>query len=433
MTNIIIGIAEQIHDSILTSQIIQFENTQILGYPVNSVIKDIVINCIVALLSYLLGFFTKKVSLSLKEKRYRRKIKKTISTINETKDITYSDWGRINNCRILDHGIPKYNMNNINISSTDKYFIWPVPLSKRTELVNDKEFPFREEIQLDGNEKLYNFIKYYYPQISDIESYFGNIAEKTADDFIALKKSGIAQFNKYKYGVYNITSSRTVDEKEDPTLNIRVFITDYFTFRFMENLYHNLTNLNPIPFQISSVTDVNRCIPFLCSIGIGGFILYNNGKEDSLLFSKRQQHLLDKGGEWHYSYEEGFNMDDKNEDNILDISTCMKRGIKEELNISIQQQNAFFVDQGVTELCILIDDRFQIEFLSYARIEFSDLYTIQDMIYAYQSAKDKEIETETIKPVEMSKLQEFMILNKTTPETKALVKMLLARKKNKYI
>lgn len=71
----------------------------------------------------------------------------------------------------------------------------------------------------------------------------------------------------------------------------------------MTEMYHILCSIDASPFALSKVGDIRKLSPFLCSLGLGGFLATYVGGEVSLMWTKRSGNIS-SGDMWHFSYDE---------------------------------------------------------------------------------------------------------------------------------
>ena len=107
-------------------------------------------------------------------------------------------------------------------------------------------------------------------------------------------------FNGPMVGVYNIKSDR-IPGDEDGELEVQLYQSDYFTFKFTGELYH-LLKKKGVNFDIN-YGNINKFAPFLCFLGLGGFIIVRQGMDEYLLWTKRSS-MIQAKNMWHFSYDE---------------------------------------------------------------------------------------------------------------------------------
>ena len=191
-------------------------------------------------------------------------------------------------------------------------------------------------------------------------------------------KSGKTVFNGAELGVYKIKDNRTTNT-EHPLSEIDLYYSDYFTFKCVTKIYHFLSAIDESPFSIKNTQEINKLAPFLCSIGIGGFLDAVTNGSTSLLW-KRHTNYLSATDIWHFSYDETISLlldgvrDEKGQlfigkDNSVHIDTgrLLNRAIKEEIGASVHdlKQDSF----GIFEIGIIRSERLEIEIISRASIK----------------------------------------------------------------
>lgn len=250
-------------------------------------------------------------------------------------------------------------------------------------------------------------------------------------------KTNSLMFNGPMVGVYNLRPDR-IPGCERSLLYIDLYQSDYYTFKFTGELYH-LLRKRGVEFTIR-LDNIKDYAPFLCSLGLGGFIIVRHGREEYLQWVKRSG-LIQAKKMWHFSYDETVHllkdlMLDENKNPIrdkecqmkLDAGILFKRALKEELRLQNKVSPKF--KKGIFEIGLIECDRLEIELLSYAIIETDPQLSIDDQLRIYiDSAKDK-IEREKIEYIPFSKEGIIKELHGKflTPESLALAYRLFVQK-----
>lgn len=120
-------------------------------------------------------------------------------------------------------------------------------------------------------QKLKLFMTRHYPEIDDQDTYLEETATETALELVQDLRQGGKRFNGMMLGGYDIHIDRTPDD-ELHLLNLDMYLTDYFTFKFSVKLYHKLRTLRN-NFEIRNVSQIKEYAPFLCSLGMGGYVV----------------------------------------------------------------------------------------------------------------------------------------------------------------
>lgn len=320
-----------------------------------------------------------------------------------------------------------YNEDNFSLSVVNKAFFIPVPVQyirKLDELQFFRSNNLRqvethlEQIRPDRNalfRKLLDFFKEYegiytlsvlhdqlatyltaekYDSVvlADLKDFTFNkfidtVAEMTACSIIAELKSRKVIFNCSELGVYSISDSRNINS-EKPFVDMKLYYSDYFTFKCMTEMYHVLSSIDNNPFNISGIQGLNLLSPFLCSLGLGGFIAaYVNGKPQ-LMWTKHSN-AVDTGDIWHFSYDETVSllMDaikdeaghiyvDEEKRVLIDYNNVLLRGLREECGISYSMLEEG--RHGMFEVGIILSDRLEVELISQATIYMHDSLSPED-------------------------------------------------------
>lgn len=276
--------------------------------------------------------------------------------------------------------------------------------------------------------RLLAFLDRYFSGLVDVDSLLEDCARRTAEFFLA--KEGTNNFNGSVLGVYQIARTRTIDN-ELPKFDLSLYSSDYFTFKFMSILYQELRRYNSEVFMVRTPDEVNRLVPFLNSVGIGGFIFFDRGKGTEFLFAQRGKGIACEN-QWHFSFDETFSLMDQHQLSGVwefDDQKCLKRGLREEVGVNdrnLSTANNF--KTGYTDIMVIAtQERFEFEICGYARFEFSKDYTYQDLMEKYKIAPDANWESSAMLPVNIKDVEKFMENKDMTPECKVLIRRLKTR------
>lgn len=231
------------------------------------------------------------------------------------------------------------------------------------------------------------------------------IRKMVACSFISDLKNGKTMFNGAELGVYNIKDNRTTNS-EHPLSEIDLYYSDYFTFKCMTEMYHVLCSVDDTHLKIEKVGDVHPLAPFLCSLGLGGFLAAYTKKGVSLMWTKRSGNIS-SGDMWHFSYDEtvsllldaakkdGKILVDENKIVHIDINQLLSRALKEEVGATpelIEQEN-----HGLFEVGIIKSERLEIELISQAVLHLPQEQSLEEKIKSmHDSANDGYLEISKI-------------------------------------
>ena len=266
-------------------------------------------------------------------------------------------------------------------------------------------------------------------QAFNVESFIHTVSEMVACTFIADLDAGKTMFNGAELGVYNIIDNRTTNSEEH-CVDMQLYYSDYFTFKCMTEMYHILCSIDDKPFTINTTLDIKPLAPFLCSLGLGGFLAaYINGKP-SLMWTKRSGNIS-SGDIWHFSYDEtvsllmdgtkdkdGHLIVDENKAVHIDINNILFRALEEEVGVTQAKVEKY--NHGLFEVGIIKSERLEIELISQAVLHLQDNPTPQEQIKEmHDSANDGYLE--------IAKVQFFSLHNRNelighllTPESYAI-------------
>jgi len=280
------------------------------------------------------------------------------------------------------------------------------------------------------------------PKVTEfgIDEFVNVVSEMVGCSFIADLKNGKTMFNGAELGVYNISDSRTTNS-EHPCVDMQLYYSDYFTFKCMTEMYHILCSIDGSPFVINSVQDVRSLAPFLCSLGLGGYLAAYAGKEVSLMWTKRSGNIS-SGDIWHFSYDEtvsllldGAKDNDKHlivdSDNSVRIDTdnLLYRALKEEVG-AIREK----VDEdnhGLFEIGIIRSERLEVELISQAVLHLDSNVSPQEQIKEmHDSANDGYLEISKVQFLPLRN-REVLIGRLLTPESYAIFNRMQDRLKDR--
>ena len=266
-------------------------------------------------------------------------------------------------------------------------------------------------------------------QAFNVESFIHTVSEMVACTFIADLDAGKTMFNGAELGVYNIIDNRTTNSEEH-CVDMQLYYSDYFTFKCMTEMYHILCSIDDKPFTINTTLDIKPLAPFLCSLGLGGFLAaYINGKP-SLMWTKRSGNIS-SGDIWHFSYDEtvsllmdgtkdkdGHLIVDENKAVHIDINNILFRALEEEVGVTQAKVEKY--NHGLFEVGIIKSERLEIELISQAVLHLQDSPSPQEQIKEmHDSANDGYLE--------IAKVQFFSLRNRNelighllTPESYAI-------------
>lgn len=216
-------------------------------------------------------------------------------------------------------------------------------------------------------------------------------------------------FNGAMLGVYDITDNRT-SNSEFHSAKMELYYSDYFTFKCMTEMYHILCSIDASPFNIQNVSDIKPLAPFLCSLGLGGFLSVYSEGEIHLLWAKRSA-AISSGDIWHFSYDETVSLyKDANrnnqkiiikEDASVDLVPIqiLFRALKEELGIprELIEDESY----GIFEIGIIQSERLEIELISNAVLHFNETSSMDSMTEQLRQLHDASSDGY----LEISKLQ----------------------------
>lgn len=217
------------------------------------------------------------------------------------------------------------------------------------------------------------------------KEFLNAVSEITAEAFIqqieTMKKT---MFNGAMLGVYDIKDDRTQDI-ETHELSIKLYHSDYFTFKCMVEMYHILCSIENT-FQVETIkSNITQYSPFLCSLGLGGFVIAQQDNHQTIMWTKRSG-AISSGEMWHFSYDETVNLlKDSVKINTgsvgdgeilvlpngrikIDPYKNFYRALYEENGL---KEEVIAENRGIIEIGLITSERLEIELLSFASVKLS--------------------------------------------------------------
>lgn len=225
---------------------------------------------------------------------------------------------------------------------------------------------------------------------------------------------GCQRTNNLMYGVQGIDCCM-----ESKSYVLRLFKTDYFSFKVIVKIYEKLVATGTDFFRITQFSDFERVFPFMACFGVGGVLNLKLHGVEGVIVGQRSKSVACPEA-WHLSFDETYDPRDKDPLKIggeyPDVKICMKRGLIEELGINIQN-----IKHNVDKSCFVVimnENRFEAGLFAYVDLFLrnkKELYRAVASV-AFASDVDNEYEQVQIIPKEEVRLILFNPKNKTTPE-----------------
>lgn len=267
------------------------------------------------------------------------------------------------------------------------------------------------------------------PSDFSIEEFITVVSEMVACNFIEDLKAGKTMFNGAELGVYNITDNRTTNS-EHPCVDMQLYYSDYFTFKCMTEMYHILCSIDGSPFVINNIQDIHPLAPFLCSLGLGGYLAAYTAEGISLMWTKRSGNIS-SGDIWHLSYDETVSLlldgavddekhliVDKNNCVHIDTEKLLYRALKEEVGATQEKVNED--NHGLFEVGIIRSERLEIELISQAVLHLdSKISPLEQIKEMHDSANDGYLEIAKVQFLPLRN-RETLIGRLLTPESYAI-------------
>ena len=267
------------------------------------------------------------------------------------------------------------------------------------------------------------------PSVFGIEEFIAVVSEMVACNFIEDLEAGKTMFNGAELGVYDIRDNRTTNS-EHPCVDMQLYYSDYFTFKCMTEMYHILCSIDGRSFVINDILDIHPLAPFLCSLGLGGYLAAYTSGGISLMWTKRSGNIS-SGDIWHFSYDETVSLlldgavdnekhliVDKDNSVRIDTEKLLYRALKEEVGAT--QEKVDEDNHGLFEVGIIRSERLEIELISQAVLHLNSEVSPQEQIKEmHDSANDGYLEIAKVQFLPLRN-RETLIGRLLTPESYAI-------------
>lgn len=273
----------------------------------------------------------------------------------------------------LDSAIPSFELDGQSIAPTEeKFFLRPlagIGLENHNAEVasyhKKPPFVFGSD-EVFGSNKLSKLEKI--TGIKGLAQRIEQAREKISYEFLNKQKG--SYFNGKKMGLRNFNFSRVGDD-ERSRLDIRVYETDYFTHKVMQQVVREHLQENPEFIQtVESNTSLlnSHYYPLTTSIGLNLFLFSDLKRK--LVFSRRAAMASDGNqgaGKLHVAMNEGLSHTDfefqQRGEGQLSLINCFRRGMQEELGF-----NEYDERLGSLNVfdCFLVKESFQFGLFAWA-------------------------------------------------------------------
>ncbi len=327
-------------------------------------LKDILLIFIGGIITWIWNLMKKKRSIVAGKKHIKRMID------------AFSKEGIVS----LGNAYPFFEPRNVLLGDSKEEFFLAFPSEYENTFnckVQDVVFNDRTLSELGDEMKIADF-----PYL--VEKHRKIVAER----FIQSETTGRRLFNNEKFGVRNLTVTKTDNRDENDIVSMRFFLTDYFTHKVMRSIYHELQERCAEISRGNRIEDIIKFYPFLTSFGIDSLLMLSpqTGME-SLVVVKRSKYManMDKD-RWHVSMNEGLSTTDLDPvSGKVSFYESVRRGYLEELGISY---NNHLIDNEFRDL-FMVKDNFELGITTMAKVNMS----IEDFKTCFSGAEDSSMET----------------------------------------
>ena len=214
-------------------------------------------------------------------------------------------------------------------------------------------------------------------------------------------------FNNKKYGVEDINPfARTSDVWELPKLEMKMFITDYFTHRVMKDVCKRLVSEGNKEIQEINCARIGQNRIFFTSLGVN-LVLSEDAAQDerSILVTGRSVNSSESGMKrrWSLSVVEGVSTADYDaHEDIVSLNSAVWRGLEEALNVTREH-----CQENSVKFHSLFLNRSNLEMGVACSVELKPEYRIEKDIIPLHG-KDEDMEVDAKKAVKVSEIPAFL-------------------------
>lgn len=288
-------------------------------------------------------------------------------------------------------------------SNSFEQFYFQIPDKYKNQL---NEYKFSLNGESDSSSKYYAKLisllsKYYNFSIEDTQNLISNQICIVSQLFLDEMRAGRQKSNNKMFGIDKIV-------KRGNLLELKLFVTDYFTYTCINHVYRYLKRKYPEnkSLFIATLEDVNNVSPFLCNFGVGGFLSLNYAGKEVYFIGKRSSAVACPNV-WQTSFDETFDLRDR--PNVQgappNLKTCLERGVKEELGFMVFE-HGFRLESSLLSV-IQTKERFEIELFVMGHCLLNYMKEFEDIILQMYSAPDFENENEVIQLIPRENVSQF--------------------------
>lgn len=248
----------------------------------------------------------------------------------------------------------------------------------------------------------------------NVNEFITQAIREVADKFNNDLEQGCQRSNNLMYGVAGIEF-----DEEGHSYLIKLFKTDYFSFKVVNKLYEKLVKKNTEFFCIEKFSDFERVSPYIACVGVGGILNLNFHGINGVIIGQRSNSVACPGA-WHLSFDETYDPRDKNPYKVggefPDIQICMKRGLVEELGINVDKLN-YNIDKSCFVL-IKTENRFEVGLFVYVDLFIKNKEELYRNVANIAFASDIDNEYEQVQIIPKYEVRSILNSpeNNTTPE-----------------
>lgn len=359
-------------------------------------------------------------------------------------------------------GVPYWDSSHIFLSRTGPDFYYPIPEEYRDKL-NDKGFfdagCFKKYKQGESilEEHTHNFkqtdncLDEHFAATDEFNDGFGcfgtkwndatkaeilEIAKSVAEELLKDICSSKPRFNGALFGVGYVNPVLRIGEEEKPAVDIRYYVTNYFTFRVFASYYQKHKQEFFDKYKNERLPYEKLAYPFLSSFGVASLMVvsYNDLKEriapkDGIILGRRSNEVIVDPNVYHFSMNEALSLGDVDNNGIPNLELAAIRGYQEENGIVLE--NGIIRDINVAEIdhhkfldFIFDKNKCEMGVNCLWRIKLNHQSRANQFIQQFKLlrklSKDGHVETTDFKMITVGDIEKFIKENQNTDKEKKI-------------
>ena len=240
-------------------------------------------------------------------------------------------------------------------------------------------------VDLDGRPSLDRVAEVAGTSLHDVSEIIDEASCAEAKHCLGRLRGGKVWFNDEKFGILHAREDHRTGDKAEVTIELDLFVTDYFTHRVMRRVYRRLVDAGQ-SLRVDNVGHLNRYVPFLTSVGVNSFLLLRRPERTKLGLAKRSAGIVNMptGAAIHVAMNKGFSVTDRACSGKPDLVRCAEHGFDKELGLAkedVRRGELRFLD------VFLVQPDFEVGVSALLALDHLDEAEVQEFCAAAQNAK----------------------------------------------